>query len=391
VSDPLRRLMVLDEPAAISSRAAVLESVGADLKVEEFELDPPGKNEVRVRIESSGVCHSDWNAVCGNSFTPLPAVLGHEGAGIVLDVGEGVATVAAGDAVVLSWLPWCGHCRACQEGRLTLCEVATAKMGDGTLPSGHIRLHRDGEKPLYHYSYLSTFARHAVVDESCCVKLPAGTDLEIASLVGCSVMTGVGAVLNRARVRPGSSVAVFGMGGVGLSAVMAAQLAGAAQVIAIDPVESKRSLALEVGATEALGGAEATVAEELRERTAGGPDFVFEAAGINRLVEIAVDAVRPGGTVVGIGLPPGGSTASIPWPDVVRSEKVLTGTFYGSARPALDMCMIMRLYAEGRLPLDRLVSRRYRLEEVNDAFADMAAGRVARGVIRPWLEEEKED
>lgn len=367
----------------IATRAAILDAVGSALVVEDVELDPPGAREVRVRIEASGVCHSDWNVVTGASFTPLPAVLGHEGAGTVIDVGESVTSLQPGDQVVLSWLPSCGRCRACQQGRLALCEVATALMGEGSLPTGGRRLRRGDGSPLQHYSYLSTFAEHAVVAESCCVKLEPGTDLEVAALVGCAVMTGVGAVLNRARVEAGASVAVIGAGGVGLSAVMAARLAGAAQVVALEPVASKRRLALELGATDALDGSDPGVLDALRTLTDGGPDYVIEAAGVNALVELAVAAVRPGGMVVGVGLPAGGSTAAIPWPEVVRSEKVLTGSFYGSARPALDMPMILRLHAGGRLPLDRLVTRRYGLDEVNEAFSDMVTGKVARGVIRP--------
>jgi len=375
-------------PDTIETRVAVLESTGAELQVEDVELLAPGPGEVRLRVEASGVCHSDWNVVTGSSSTPLPAVLGHEGAGTVLDTGPGVA-LSPGDEVVLSWLPSCGRCRPCLVGRPALCEVATSRMGDGTLPTGTRALRRLGRgAALQHYSYLSTFARHAVVAESCCVKLDRGTDLEVAALVGCAVMTGVGAVLNRARIEAGSSVVVIGAGGVGLSAIMAARLAGAARIVALEPVESKRGLALALGATDALDGAAPGVLDELRQLTGGGADYAIEAAGVNALVELAVAAVRPGGTVVGVGLPAGGSTAAIPWPEVVRSEKVLTGAFYGSARPALDMPMIMSLHAAGRLPLERLVTKRYALEDVNAAFADMVSGNVARGVIRPWPTEE---
>ena len=375
----------------LTTTVALLEKVGEPLVIEEVSLAPPGPGEVRLRIEASGVCHSDWNVLTGNSSTPLPAVLGHEGAGVVLELGEGVTGLAPGDAVMLSWLPWCGKCRNCQRGRLALCSVATSRMGDGTLPTGAIRYERASGAPLYHYSYLSTFARHAVVSASCCIKLTPGTDLEVAALVGCAVMTGVGAVLNRARVEAGSSVAVIGAGGVGLSAIMAARLSGAEQVIAVEPVAHKRQLALELGATSALDGSSPGVLDQLRELTDGGPDYVIEAAGINALVELAVAAVRPGGMVVGVGLPAGGSTAAIPWPEVVRQEKTLTGTFYGSARPALDMPMTLRLHAEGRLPLERLVTRRYRLHDVNEAFSDMTSGVVARGVLRPWGERAPEE
>jgi Zn-dependent alcohol dehydrogenase len=368
----------------MTTRAAVLSATGEQLAVEEIGLADPGAGEVRVRIEASGVCHSDWNVVTGSSATPLPAVLGHEGAGVVEDVGAAVRTVSPGDKVVLSWLPSCGRCSACQRGRPALCEVAWTEMGDGSLPGGGFRLSRNGDR-IYHYSYLSTFARHAVVDERSCIPLPAGTDLDVAALVGCAVMTGIGAVINRAKVEPGSTVAVFGAGGVGLSAIMGARLAGADTIIAVEPVESKRLLALEVGATVSLDGRDPGLRDAIADHAPGGLDYAFEAAGLPFLAELAFAVTRRGGTIVAIGLPPDGSTIALPAPELVRSEKVVTGTFYGSARPHLDMPMILRFYAEGRLPLDRLVTKRYPLEEVNEAFADMNGGEVARGVLKPWL------
>ncbi|HTW99990.1 MAG TPA: Zn-dependent alcohol dehydrogenase [Acidimicrobiales bacterium] len=368
---------------ALGTTAAILAAYDEPLRVEELELDDPGPNEVRVRIEASGVCHSDWNSVTGASATRLPAVLGHEGAGVVEAVGGDVSRVSPGDKVVLSWLPTCGRCTACQRGRLSLCEVATADMWAGSLPGGSFRLSRGGER-VYHYSYLSTFARDVVVHEACCIPLPQSTDLDVAALVGCAVMTGMGAVINRAKVEPGSTVAVFGAGGVGLSAIMGARLAGAATIIAVEPVESKRRLALEVGATAALDGTDPNLADAVAELSPGGLDYAFEAAGKTFLTELAFGLIRRGGTLVTVGLPPDGSTVSFPGPELVRSEKVVTGTFYGSARPQLDMPMILDLYAAGRLPLDRLVTKRYPLEAVNEAFADMNGGVVARGVLKPW-------
>lgn len=370
---------------AMTTRAAVLAATGEDLTVEDVELADPGPGEVRVRIEASGVCHSDWNAVTGASATPLPAVLGHEGAGFVEEIGAGVTTVNPGDKVVLSWLPSCGRCAACQRGRLSLCEVATREMGDGSLPGGGFRLSRNGDR-LYHYSYLSTFARHVVVHERSCVLLPADTDLDVAALVGCAVMTGIGAVINRAKVEPGATVGVFGAGGVGLSAIMGAKLAGAGTIIAVEPVESKRRLALELGATVALDGRDPAIADAIRKHAPAGLDYAFEAAGLPRLTELAFGLTRRGGTIVAVGVPPDASTVSLPGPELVRSEKIVTGTFYGSGRPHLDMPTILRFYADGRLPLDRLVTKRYPLDGVNQAFADMNGGEVARGILKPWQE-----
>jgi Zn-dependent alcohol dehydrogenase len=365
--------------------AAVLWGVDEPLEVAEVELAAPGAGEVRVRIEASGVCHSDWNAVTGASATPLPAVLGHEGCGVVEEVGTAVSTVSPGDTVVLSWLPACRTCPACQRGRPSLCEAATRQMAAGSLPGGGFRLSHDGRR-LHHYSCLSTFARHAIVNERSCIRLPAGTDAAVAALVGCAVTTGIGAVINRAKIEPGCSVAVFGAGGVGLSAIMGARLAGAETIIAVEPSGSRRALALELGATLAVDGQDPAVAQALLEYSRGGVDYAFEAAGLPPLLELAFSVTRPGGMIVAIGVPPDGSVASVPVPQLVRSEKIITGTFYGSARPAIDMPMILRLHAQGRLPLDKLVGQRYRLADVNQAFADMRSGASARGVLRPWEE-----
>jgi Zn-dependent alcohol dehydrogenase len=246
-----------------------------------------------------------------------------------------------------------------------------------------MRLYSQG-LPIHHYSHLSTFARHAVVSEHSCIGIPADVPFEVAALVGCAVMTGFGAVVNRARVVPGSSVAVFGAGGVGLSAVMAARLAGAGIVIAVDILESKRALAVELGATLALDGTDPGLVGLLLDASGGGLDYAFEAVGSTKLAELAFAATRPGGMVVAVGVPPEGAKIELPASELVRSEKVVTGTFYGSSRPLHDVPMILGLYREGRLPLDKLVTRRYRLEDVNLALADMTSGRVARGVIRPW-------
>ncbi len=367
----------------IETLAAVIEAPGKDFVVETVQLAAPGPSEVLVRIEASGVCHSDWNAATGASATPMPAVLGHEGGGIVERIGTAVTRVAPGDKVVLSWLPTCGVCPACMRGDLSLCANSTTYMGKGALPSGEVRLSR-GSSPLYHYSYLSTFARHAVVDERSCVVLAEDADLEAACLVGSAVTTGVGAVFNKAKVVPGSSVIVFGGGGVGLSAVMAAKFSGATTIVVVDPVASNRELAAVLGATATVDGRDANLAEELRELCGGGADYALEAAGLPALATIAFNAIRPGGMVVLVGVPADGETVSFPGNVLVRSEKIVTGTFYGSARPALDMPLIMRLYADGSFPLDRFVSKRYPLSGVNDAFAAMLEGRVVRAVLKPW-------
>jgi NDMA-dependent alcohol dehydrogenase len=362
-------------------RAAVLRSVDAPFDLEDVELAPPGPGEVEVRLAASGVCHSDWNVVTGATPNPFPAVLGHEGAGIVERVGDGVACVAEGDHVILSWLPACGRCFYCVRGRPVLCDVAMEDMFRGTLPGGGFRLSLHGE-PLHHYSYLSTFAERCIVPEGCCIPIRADVPLDVAALVGCGVMTGVGAVVKRARVEAGSAVIVFGAGGVGLSAILGARLAGARTIVAADPVAFKREIALELGATHALDSSSDDIAPSLRDLTNGrGADYAFETAGAPGVLAQAYQAVRRGGTIVAVGLPPEGVSAELPAPDLARDEKIVTGSFYGSCHPQTDMPWLLDLFMDGRLPLERLVTRSYRLDDINDAFAAMNAGEVARGVV----------
>ena len=334
-----------------------------------------------MRLHASGVCHSDWNVVTGATPNPLPAILGHEGAGVVEATGEGVSTVGVGDHVVLSWLPSCGRCFYCIQGRPSLCDAAMPRMLAGTLPGGEVRLSLGG-RPIHHHSFLSTFAERAVVPEASCVRIRDDVPLAVAALVGCAVTTGIGAVLNRAGVTAGSSVVVFGAGGVGLSAIQGSRLAGAARIVAVDPLALKRDLALELGATDAVDPAQDDVVAFVRALTRGrGADYAFDAAGVPGVVTQAYESVRRGGTLVCIGIPPVGSDVILPGPALPREEKIVTGALYGSSRPHLDMPVILDLYMAGRLDLDRLVTRTYPLSAVNDAFADMNTGKVARAVV----------
>ena len=363
-------------------RAAVLRELNGPLSVEDVELAEPGPGEVTVRLAASGVCHSDWNVITGATPNPLPAVLGHEGAGVVEAIGDGVTTVTPGDHVILSWLPSCGRCFYCVQGRGVLCDMAMADMFEGTLPGGSLALSQNGT-PLFHYSFLSTFAERCVVPESCCVPIRRDAPLEVAALVGCAVMTGFGAAVLRARVEPGSTAVVYGAGGVGLSTILGCRLAGARAIVAADPVPFKRETALALGATHAVDPRSEDVAGLLRELTDGrGADSAFDTAGAPGVVAEAYGAVRRGGIVVAVGIPPVGATADIPAPSLPREEKVLTGSFYGSCRPHVDMPLVIDLYLDGRLDLDALITRRFSLDEINEAFAAMNAGEVARGVIR---------
>jgi S-(hydroxymethyl)glutathione dehydrogenase / alcohol dehydrogenase len=361
-------------------RAAVFTEPQRPFSIETLELAPPCAGEVLLRVAAAGVCHSDWHLMTGATRHPVPVVPGHEGAGVVAAVGPGVTGLQPGDHVVLNWAPACGRCFYCLEDRPNLCATYVGPMWEGTLLDGTTRLSWQG-RPVHHFSLLSCFADHAVVPQEACVPLRKDVPLAVAALIGCAVTTGVGAVVRTARVRPGSSVAVFGAGGVGLSIVLGAQLAGAAQIIAVDRTEAKRELALSFGATDTLL-AGADVVAAVRALTAGrGADYVFEAIGLPAVQEQCLEAARPGGTVVLAGIAPMGSATNLPGASLTRQEKTVMGSYYGSANPKRDFPQYAELYSRGKLPLDRLVSRTYRLEQINEAYADMLSGTGARGVM----------
>jgi Zn-dependent alcohol dehydrogenase len=364
----------------MKTRAAVLDGPGSGFRIEGLDLEPPRRGEVLVRVLAAGVCHSDWNLVTGATRHAFPVVAGHEGAGVVEAAGEGVSRLVAGDAVVLSWAPGCGSCFFCLEGRPALCSVYTGPLWAGHLLDGTTRLSRRGG-PVHHFCGLACFAERTVVPEAACVKLGCDVPAPVAALIGCAVTTGVGAVLNTARLRPGSSVAVFGAGGVGLSIILGARLAGASPIIAVDRIEEKRAMARACGADgDCLSGPEAL--ERIRAATGGrGADYVFEATGLPAVQEECLSAARAGGTVVLVGISPMGSATNLPGAIITREEKTVTGCYYGSSRPDRDFPLYARLYLEGKLALDRLVTKTYPLEEINQAYADMVAGRGARGVI----------
>ena len=362
-------------------RAAVLEGVGRPLQVQELDLAAPGPGEVRVRLHASGVCHSDYNAVDGTAETRCPAVLGHEGAGVVEAVGEG-AGIAAGARVMLAWLPACGRCDECARGLPHLCASAWRDMGHGGLLDGTPRLSRDGA-PVYHYSFLSTFAERTVVPAACCIPIPDGVPFDVAALAGCAVATGTGAVWRTAGVRPGDRVAVLGCGGVGMSALLGAVAAGAHPVVAVDVSADKLAAAEELGATHAVpweGGAERT-AERVVEVTGGGVDYAIEATGRPEAALAAFLSTRPRGAAVLIGIPRADATITLPALPIPRLERRIIGSIYGSSRPQRDFPALLALYRRGRLPLDRLISRRLPLEAVEEAFGIMRAGQGLRVVL----------
>ena len=361
-------------------KAAVLHEVGRDLVVENLDLEPPQAGEVLVEVRAAGVCHSDYHVMTGQSAHPLPVVLGHEGAGIVTAVGPDVTKVAVGDHVVLNWIPACGDCFWCRKEQSHLCKTYVGPLWDGTLLDGTCRLSRNGQA-YRHLGMLACWAEHAVVPQESCVRIGKQVPFEVAALLGCAVTTGVGAVLNRAQVEAGSSVAVFGAGGVGLSVIMGAKLAGAESIIAVDTTEAKADLAKSFGATHYIMAAP-QANEEIRSLTEGrGADYVFEAVGNTKLQEACLEALRPGGLLVLVGLPGNDETMELPSASLIRDEKTVTGSIFGSAQTERNFARYGSLFLDGRLPVDRLISRRYPLERVNEACAAMLSGEAGRGVI----------
>jgi Zn-dependent alcohol dehydrogenase len=363
-------------------RAAVLEETGGRLAVGELDLADPGPEEALVRLHASGVCHSDLNAIDGTAETRCPAVLGHEGAGVVEAVGDAVTRVRPGDHVALSWTPWCGACSECTRGLTWLCSTAWPAMATGGLLDGTTRLSRDGE-PVYHYSLLSTFAEACVVPERSCIPIPDDIPFAVAGLVGCAVTTGVGAVWRTAGVRPGDRVAVVGCGGVGLSALMAAVAVGASPVVAVDAAPGKLEVARSFGATDGVlwqGSPEAT-AEAVREASGGGVDVAVEATGRPEAMLAAYLATRPRGAAVLVGIPREDAVLPLPALTIPRGERRVLGSIYGSSTPERDFPTTLALYRAGRLPLDRLVSHRLGLDELEHAFELMQSGDALRVVL----------
>lgn len=363
-------------------RAAVLHEVGAPLSVDELELAEPGPGEVRLRVMAAGVCHSDLHVVTGDIPQPLPVVLGHEGAGLVEAVGPGVTHVQPGDRVVTSWIPACGQCHFCRVGRAELCDEAGALAVTGTLRDGTTRFEKDGQ-PVHHFLQVSAFAERIVVPAGGVVPVPPEVPWDRAALLGCGVTTGAGAVWHTARVRPGKSVVVIGCGGVGLSAVQAAALAGAWPIIAVDVVPEKLAVARRLGASHTVDAREHDVVTAVVDLTDGlGADYAFEAVGRPDTIAQAFGAVRKGGMAVVVGVAPPNAEVCINAFALPAHEKVLTGSWFGQSNPHVDVPRLARLYLAGKFKLDELISRRYRLDEINAAFDDLRRGQVLRGVVQ---------
>ena len=362
-------------------RAAICYALNEPVRVEDVTLDAPSEDEVHVRMAAAGVCHSDRSVLNGIMPARLPCVLGHEGAGVVVRTGAGVTHVKEGDRVVLSWVTPCGRCYFCAMGSPQLCEVGAKINATHRQPDGTTRVHRDGAE-LQVFSALGTMSEEIVAPARACVKMPDDAPLDKAALIGCAVMTGVGAVLNTAAVRPGSSVAVFGAGGVGLNVLQGAVIAGAERIIAVDVNPRKLELAATFGATDRIDASSQDAVAAIRDLTGGrGADYTFEAIGRRESIEQAYAALRKGGTCVVIGIGSRKESVSLNVFFIPITEKRLVGCWYGGADVHRDAPRLLALHRDGKLKLDELLTRTYPLEEINQAFADLDAGVNARGLI----------
>ena len=372
-----------DRPVARSRRirAALFRGPGQPVRVTDVELAPPKAGEVEVAIAAAGVCHSDLHVVLGEWQHPTPVVLGHEGSGIVTAVGYGVTGPALGDHVVLSWVPACGKCRYCRSGRPAQCQlVAEVVAPGGVLYDGTSRL-RAGGAVAYHYLGVSSFAERVVVPASGAIQVRPDAPLDLVALVGCAVATGVGAVLNTAKVAAGATVAIIGCGGVGLSCVQGARLAGAARIVAVDVVAEKLTLAERLGATDVVHAAHGAVAAALRALVPEGLDYVFDAIGKIETTEQAIAALGLGGSAVVVGLPPAGQRARFDPLALAESDQRILGSNYGSITPQRDIPRMVDLFMSAALDLESMVSARRPLAEAAEALSDLASGRALRQLL----------
>lgn len=370
-------------------RAAVLQSIGAErpytdtqpLTIETLDLEPPGDREVLVQIKAAGLCHSDLSVIDGNRPRPVPMALGHEAAGVVKTVGAGVHDLAPGDHVVTVFVPSCGHCAPCAEGRPALCEPAAAANNAGTLIEGGQRLHRSDGTPVNHHLGVSAFADHAVVSRDSLVKIDKALPFEHAALFGCAVLTGVGAAINSANIRPGQTVAVIGLGGVGLNSVLGALVAGAGQVIAVDLDDDKLATAKALGASGGFNPSDPECRDKIKALTNGGVDCAIEMAGSEKALELAYQITRRGGITVTGGLAHPDRKVAIQQVSLVAEERTLKGSYVGSCVPVRDVARYVSLFRQGRLPVDKLLSDTLTLNQINDGFEKLAAGKAIRQVI----------
>jgi alcohol dehydrogenase len=369
-------------------RAAVLSSRGVarpyaankPLEIREVTLGAPGYGEVLVQLKAAGLCHSDLSTINGDRPRPMPMVLGHEAAGIVVGLGDGVTDLEIGDHVVMVFVPSCGHCLPCMEGRPALCEPGAAANGAGTLLNGDRRLH-EGDHAIHHHLGVSAFADYAVVSRRSLVKIDRDLPFAEAAMFGCAVLTGVGAVINTARVPAGARVVILGLGGIGLSVLLGAVAAGAADIVAVDLVDEKLKVAAELGATATVNAADKDAIEHVRDLTAGGADFAFEMAGSVRAMEMAYRMTRRGGTTVTAGLPNPEDRWALQQVHLVAEERTVKGSYIGSAVPGRDIPRYIALFKRGKLPIDKLMGERLPLDQINEGFDRLADGASMRQLI----------
>lgn len=364
--------------------AAVLHEMGKPMSVEEVEVLPPGPGEVQVRVAAAGVCHSDLHVIKGDLPMPTPIIPGHEGSGVVEAVGEGVTTLEEGDHVLPMWRMSCGRCEYCLGGRPALCDVGTKMRFTGLMPDGDTRFRSASGERILHYAGVSTFAQVATIPEPALVKVPKEYSLTDGALISCGVITGFGAVVNTAKLEPGSTCAVFGCGGIGLNMVQSAKIAGALRIIAVDRVASKLGYAKEFGATDVIDASENDPVQAILDLTGGvGVDYGFEAIGLPEPIEQAYDATKKGGTCVVAGIAPKEARAKINVNALVYAEKTLKGTIYGSTRPRIDLLKLIDLHLSGQLKLEQLLTKTWKLSEINEAYESLENGEVARSLILP--------
>ncbi|GGA35871.1 zinc-dependent alcohol dehydrogenase family protein [Psychrobacillus lasiicapitis] len=370
-------------------KSAILRESGAErpyasskpIKIEQVDLDSPGAGEVLIQIKAASLCHSDLSVINGSRPRPLPMALGHEAAGVVVETGEGVTNFLPGDKVICVFVPSCGQCIPCAEGRPALCEPGAQSNGAGTLLGGGIRIH-NGEESIGHHVGVSAFSEYAVVAQNSLVKVDRDLPFEKMALFGCAVITGVGAVVNTAEVTLGSKVAVIGLGGIGLSALLGAIAAGANEVIAIDINEKKLEQAKELGATAIFNSNDPDVVEQVRAYTNGGVDYAFETAGVVAAMEVAYGVTKRGGVTTTTGLPHPEHKFAFPYVTLTAEERTLKGSYVGSCVPKRDIPNYINLMEQGRLPVDRLLSNIISLEEINEGFDLLATGDASRIIIK---------
>ncbi|CAH0347396.1 Zn-dependent alcohol dehydrogenase [Bacillus sp. CECT 9360] len=363
-------------------KAAVLKDYGQQVTVEDLELQGPKKGEVLVKMKAAGICHSDLHVVTADLPLPVPMVLGHEGAGIVEEVGAGVTRVKKGDHVVLNWVPECGTCYYCHIGRKDMCDTAQTTAATGTLPDGTTRFHKGGEE-IYQFSMTGTFSEFTVVPENGVIPINKDIPFSQASLVGCGILTGFGAVVNTAKVVPGSSVVVIGAGGVGLNVIQSARLAGAERIIAVDITANKFETARLFGATHTVNAKETDVIDQVLQLTNGrGADYAFKVIGSPGTIAQSYNCLGKGGTAVVVGIAPPHVDISINAFSLPAQSRTITGSWYGQSNPIVDIPKVLDLYMAKKIKLDELISKRYTsLEGINEAFDDLKEGRVARSVV----------